>query len=262
MKVYLFLVFSLLFVFCNPKSNKEKQITKDFKNTIVLTKISDIPVPDGFVRINIDSNSFHFFLRDFPLANDNTVYYFNGQEKYNQNNQYAVLDIDIGTRDLQQCADAVMRLRAEYLFSTKQYSKIHFNFLNDGKPRYYSSYAVNDYCYKTFRKYMDYIFSYANTSSLLNEMKNIEIGEMQIGDVFIQKGKPYGHAIIVVDMAENKKTGEKLFLLAQSFMPAQSIHILKNFNNSNLSPWYSLEFGQELYTPEWTFSKDDLRRFF
>ena len=45
---------------------------------------------------------------------------------------------------------------------------------------------------------------------------------MQIGDVLIQGGSP-GHAVIVVDMAENPATGEKLYLLAQSYMPAQDI---------------------------------------
>ncbi|MEA3450960.1 MAG: DUF4846 domain-containing protein, partial [Bacteroidota bacterium] len=74
-------------------------------------------------------------------------------------------------------------------------------------------------------------------------------------------GRPYGHSVMVVDMAENIKTGEKIFLIVQSFMPAQSIHILKNFNNSSLNPWYSLNFGEKLYTPEWTFTKDDLLRF-
>ena len=85
--------------------------------------------------------------------------------------------------------------------------------------------------------------------------------DIQIGDVFIQKGNPYGHAIIVIDMAKNKKKGNKIFMLAQSYMPAQEIHILKNLNNSDLSPWYDTDFVDELLTPEWTFRKEDLKRF-
>ena len=83
---------------------------------------------------------------------------------------------------------------------------------------------------------------------------------MRIGDVFIQGGFP-GHAVMVVDMAVNGRTGEKLFLLIQSYMPAQEIHVLKNPSDSADGPWYELDFGETLRTPEWTFSKDDLKRF-
>jgi hypothetical protein len=87
--------------------------------------------------------------------------------------------------------------------------------------------------------------------------------EMQIGDVFL-KGATPGHCAIVVDMTENQATGEKLFMLAQSYMPAQDIHILKNPQNKGWSPWYSLNFGnlgEKLETPEWEFTANQLVRF-
>ena len=83
---------------------------------------------------------------------------------------------------------------------------------------------------------------------------------MQIGDVFIRAGSPYGHAVIVVDMAENDTTGEKVYMLAQSYMPAQDIQILVNREEREISPWYRLGEGP-VETPEWTFSPADLRRF-
>ena len=83
---------------------------------------------------------------------------------------------------------------------------------------------------------------------------------MKIGDVFIKGGSP-GHCVIVVDMAENRNTGQKVFLLAQSYMPAQDIQILTNQQNDEFSPWYSNDFGDTLETPQWTFSKDELKRF-
>ncbi len=82
---------------------------------------------------------------------------------------------------------------------------------------------------------------------------------MQIGDVFIYGGTP-GHAVIIVDMCENAK-GEKFFMIAQSYMPAQEIHILKNKNDPKLSPWYPVNFGDALETPEWDFRKEELKRF-
>ena len=64
------------------------------------------------------------YLEEFPVKENGTkVMLYNGKEKNRQDVHAAVLDINIGNKDLQQCADAVMRLRAEYLYKTKQYDK-------------------------------------------------------------------------------------------------------------------------------------------
>ena len=104
------------------------------------------------------------------------------------------------------------------------------------------------------------IFNYAGTASLTKELKSKKIKEIEAGDVFIWGGFP-GHAIIVVDVAEHTESGKKIFMVAQSYMPAQSIHILRNFNNHNLSPWYTEDFGPQLETPEWTFERNSLKTF-
>jgi hypothetical protein len=172
----------------------------------------------------------------------------------------------------------VIRLRAEYLYSIGEYDAIHFKFtsghnaefrkwikgyrpiVNGNNVRWEKS-AKRNSSYASFRKYLNTIFMYAGSYSLSRELRRVQnINEMKIGDVFIEGGFP-GHAVIVADMAVNRETGKKLFLLVQSYMPAQDIHILKNSVDSELSPWYDLEFGETLYTPEWTFSNTDLRRF-
>ena len=105
-----------------------------------------------------------------------------------------------------------------------------------------------------------------STNHLLSKykilMSKVPYTSLQAGDVFIKGGSP-GHAVIVVDVAIHPKTKKKVFLLAQSYMPAQQIHILVNPANRNLSPWYELtdtDSGR-LYTPEWTFEKKELKRF-
>lgn len=234
-------------------------------------------LPQGYERIITEEGSFGSFLRNQPLKPNGTVVkYYNGEIK-NKNVHDAVLDIDVGNKDLQQCADAVMRLRAEYLFGKGLFEKIHFNFVSGFKADYptwmqgnrilvegnkvswvkKASYS-NDY--KSFRQYMDMVFAYANTESLVKEMKNVPVEDMKIGDVFL-KGSLPGHCVIVVDMAENKSSGDKIFIIAQSYMPAQDIHILKNLQNPELSPWYSTNFGDKLKTPEWEFSRNQLMRF-
>ena len=115
--------------------------------------------------------------------------------------------------------------------------------------------------HQTLHRYLDIIFTYAGSYSLARELNTVpDPVLMQIGDVFIEGGFP-GHAAIIVDMARAETTGKTIFLLAQSYMPAQNIHILKNLNNYHLSPWYEVDFANTLHTPEWTFQRTHLRRF-
>lgn len=212
----------------------KKQINPSLQLTekTIATRFS---VPPSYQRIEVTENSYAAYLRNLPLKPvGSEVSYYNGTKKRNNNVYIGVVDMDIDAQDLQQCADAVMRLRGEYLYHQKNYSDIHFNFLSDGKPRYYKDYVKGDYSYTKFRKYMKYVFSYANTASLRAELQKAD--QPQIGDVLIQKGNPYGHAVIIVDMAIHEKTGQLLYMLAQSYMPAQETQILINPSNKNISP--------------------------
>ena len=85
--------------------------------------------PPGYRRGALPDGSFGKYLRGLPLKpHGSPVLYYNGDEKPNNNIYSGVVAMDIGKHDLQQCADAIMRLRAEYLYSSKQTDKIHFNF--------------------------------------------------------------------------------------------------------------------------------------
>lgn len=234
----------------------------------------DIPLPAQFKRIKAKPGSFADWLRHIELKKDNTVYLYNGAKKQNQQAQFAVLDISIGKRDLQQCADAVMRLYAEWRYSRKQYEKIVFT-ATDGSPMDYASWrkgyrfvlkrdrlqkvkatGVSD-SRAAFDDYLQTVFTFAGTLSLSRQMIPVpNLAEIRAGDVFLKGGSP-GHAVIVMDLAVNP-AGEKRFLLAQSYMPAQSIHILKNPKAK--TPWYSNQFPNELVTPEWVFASNSLYR--
>jgi hypothetical protein len=234
--------------------------------------------PEGYVREKYDENSFEYYLRNLPLKPDGSkVHYYDGKVMTSDYVYVAVVDMEIGKTDLEQCADAVIRMRAEYLFKQKQYDNIHFNLTNgfradyskwaegyrikvNGNKTTWVKIANKDDSYKSFRQYLDIVFTYAGTLSLSKELKSTDYHQLKAGDVFIQGGSP-GHAEIVVDVAVNPKTKKKIFILAQSFMPAQDIQILANTDHIEYSPWYEIDFNSTLNTPEWSFKWNQLKRF-
>jgi len=272
MRLSLFIVCILALASCKGQTTSGSLV-----NTNGNTIETRFKLPAGYVREDDKNSSFDNFLRATKLKpSGSIVYTYSGDVKQPDNVYEAVLDIDVGSKDLQQCADAVMRLRAEYLYSEKKHDQIHFNFTN-GKKAEFTKYAegyrfnlknnswvktaAKDNSYKSFRSYMDLVFNYSGSLSLSRELKTVtDLKDIKPGDVFIKGGSP-GHAVIVVDVAKNPNTKDIIFMVAQSYMPAQNIHVLKNFNNAANSPWYSINFGEYLKTPEWTFDKGQLMRF-
>ena len=241
--------------------------------------IKDIPVPNNYKRVKYQANTFQDWLQHLPLKqNEHQLKLYNGSLKTNQNAHYKIINIDVGTRDLQQCADAIIRLYSEYLYSQNRFSKIAFNFTSGDRSefskwikgyrpivkgnhvKWKKSDTVNQ-SYNVFRNYLNNIFMYSGSYSLSNELKSVnKLNDIKIGDIFIQGGFP-GHAVIVVDVAIHTQSQKKKILLAQSYMPAQEIHVLKNLYNKNNSPWYELGASNKLNTPEWTFNWGDLKQF-
>lgn len=288
MKALHFVLISLTLVSCVHATDTTNQsVTNDTIEVVsepiaFPTHVGEIQVPQNYERVFVeDTTSFAYYLRHLSLKPEGTpVYSYNGEIMWTSDHAYAVIDsIDTGKDNLQQCADAIIRLRAEWLYKHKRYDEITFHFTNGWLCDYKhwaegNRVAVNgnrtswyhavsrDYSYPTFRKYLDMVFNYAGTLSLSRELKPVELQEMQIGDVFILGGSP-GHAIIIVDVAENPDTHDKAFVVAESYMPAQDIHILKNSNGNDL-PWFFVNDFLEMQGcsfPTYWYSTDCLKRF-
>jgi len=225
-------------------------------------------VPEGYHRISVPPGSFAAYLQSLPLKPPGTqTKTYKGDVARTDVYTAAVVDMSVGNQDLQQCADAVMRLRGEYLYQQKNYKAISFNFVSGFKcdyVHYAEGYrfrndrwvlkAKKDYSYATFMRYMELVFSYASTISLEKETKAVSNpNELKAGDIFIHGGSP-GHCFIVMDVAENSQH-QKQFLLAQSFMPAQNIQVLQ-YN----SPWFSMEKRSDILYGE-LINKSYLRKF-
>jgi hypothetical protein len=222
--------------------------------------------PDGFTRVSLRASSFGQWLRHLPLAAPGTpVRSYTGARHLpaDHPNIAAVTTLDVGSRDLQQCADAIMRLHAEWLWQGGQADQASYpsgagpipwkRYVSGGYPapsgntfvwKRRSSPRKNDHA--TYRKYADAVASWANTVALAQQTKVVQRADLRPGDFFVLAGNP-GHSVLVLDVAENAD-GERIALLGQSFMPAQSFQILRP---SPDGVWFSLEEDDGVKTPFW-----------
>ncbi len=241
-----------------------------------MTLETRIKTPEGYVRKEAKKDSLSAFLRGYALKEDGSpVFLYNGKEKKNQTAHQAVFALPIEEEDLQQCADSIMRVYAEYFRETGQEEKIGFHFVSGFYAEYskwregyrikvsgndvsWEKSAGYDDSYESFQKYLRVVFSYAGTLSMEAESEEIPLSDIACGDVFLKGGSP-GHVVLVADVCENEE-GQKAFLLAQGYMPAQEFHLLKNPLNDG-DPWYyEQEVKYPFATPEYRFPEGSLKR--
>ena len=288
MKKLLFIVIIILgfsiFLFFSEKGRSLKNIAISYIKEPSLinakgnTVSSRILLPEDFSRTVYPERSFQEYLRHYRLLpSGSEVINYDNEPYIYQKGHVGILDISVPENGLQQCADALIRIRAEYLWDTGQKDKIGFNFtsgdhcswsmyskgyrpnVNGNKVNFHKT-ASEDPSKNNFYKYLNLIFMYSGTQSLYDELDRVTtVSELQIGDLLIYPGSP-GHVIIIIDEMINS-SGDKLFIFAQGNTPAQSIHIIKNPNNLKMSPWYKIELGKNLEIPTYYFNDVKFVRF-
>jgi hypothetical protein len=223
--------------------------------------------------IKFDGNSWPYFLQHLPVK-DGPILDYTGKPVPYQQKHTVIVQYDVGNKDLQQCADALMRLRAEYLFQQKRYSEIGFHFVSGqyyswddycngmrplpkgSKVQFITATALSDKTHETLRKYLDIVYNYASTISLAKELK--KVNGFSVGTVIIHPGSP-GHCCIIVDEATDE-SGEKVFKIVEGYSPAQTIYVLRNIWENGVSPWYRLGKG-EIITASFEFKDYNLGTF-
>ncbi|MFO0660217.1 MAG: DUF4846 domain-containing protein [Polyangiaceae bacterium] len=244
----------------------------------VVGSLSDrFATPRGFRRVALTDGSFGAWLRTLPLASSEApVLTFKGKVLHpaTHENIAAVVAIDIGHADLQQCADSVIRLHAEWRWSrgdrSMSYRAAAGTMMSleswwrgarpvaDGaKLRWEPTGRPTEPSHSSFRHYLDDVFAWANTGSLSVQAKPVDVRDLTPGDFVVVAGSP-GHAVLVLDMAQDDK-GHRRVLLGQGYMPAQSFQVLRP---NRESPWFEIEPDTDgLTTPFWpTFPWSSLRR--
>lgn len=243
-----------------------------------MTVATRTKLPEGFQRTVYEAGTFPKYIQSYPLKDaEAKVINYDGSLYGYQSGHVGVLDIPVPSNGLQQCADALMRIRAEYLWDQNRQDDIGFNFtsghycswkkyaegyrpkISGSKVTFHQTAGANT-SKENFYKYLNLIYTYAGTQSLYNELPKItDVDDVEVGDMLIYPGSP-GHVIMVVDKAIHEN-GKKLFIFAQGNTPAQSVHMLKNPNDQKMSPWYEIELGAYLEIPTYYFSEVKFMRF-
>ena len=230
--------------------------TYAIENPDGMTLAERFNTPEGYTRVPYEESSFAEYLRNYPLKPyGSPVLFYDGRQKSDTASHAAVFAQPMVADDLQQCADAIMRMYADYLYASGQKERISFR-LTNGDAVSFLSYT-SDTSYEGFEKYFRYICAYAGTLSMESEVSPVALPEMRIGDVFLTGGSP-GHACMVVDLCE--KDGKKAFLLGESFMPAQEFHVIRNPQHMQ-DPWYyEEELTYPFRTVSYSFPEGSLKR--
>nr|CAI78806.1 hypothetical protein [uncultured Latescibacterota bacterium] len=242
------------------------------------TLAARFPVPEGYRRVPVEKGSFADWLRNLPMKpSGSPVRSYAGDVvlETGDPNLAGVVDLDLLGSDLQQCADAIIRLRAEYLWSKGEQNGIVFHFTNgdpsswtgwaqgrrplvDGNSVRWIKTASPDNSRASFVHYLTTLFHYAGTLSLPYDSTEVPIDRILPGDFFVDGGRP-GHAVLVLDVATSAE-GRRRLLIGQSFMPAQDFHVLRA---RTAGGWFDADPARPgLDTPGWkTFPWSSLRRF-
>nr|WP_025742917.1 DUF4846 domain-containing protein [Aquimarina pacifica] len=291
MKKYILILLGLLLVvLCVQQTTKGKIVANHVKGAIVnavvtpnyINKGGDsistrVIVPEGYTRVNYDSGSFQSYLRHYRVKPyGSQIINYDDTEYFAQNWHDAILEVPVPSNGLQQCADALMRIRSEYLWDKNRKDEIGFNFtsghycswamyakgfrpkIKGNKVSFHKTASPNN-SKSNFYKYLNLIYMYAGTLSMYTELPKIKIEKITIGDMLVKPGSP-GHIEIVVDEIVNEN-GDKLFLLAQGNTPAQSVCLLKNHEEIGISPWYRFNKNDPVYTPSYYFDEALFIRF-
>ncbi|WP_369997434.1 DUF4846 domain-containing protein [Winogradskyella sp.] len=251
--------------------------TPSLINKDSLTINSRVNTPNGYNRVTYPKGSFENYLRNYKLKPfGSKIINYDDSEYFWQGGHIGVLEVPVPKNGLQQCADALIRIRSEYLWDNDRKDEIGFNFtsghycswqkyaegyrpkISGNKVSFHKTASV-DHSKNNFYKYLNLIYMYSGTLSLFNELESVKAKDLKIGDMLIKGGSP-GHIVILCDEVVNDK-GEKLFLLFQGNTPAQSVHLVKNLENSSISPWYQLEDDAVVPVSNYTFSNAKFVRF-
>lgn len=251
------------------------------RNPVYESTCMRFPTPSGARRIHADDGSYAHWLRHLPLLPSGTpVRRYDGVElTWATSITAAVVDLDVGKEDLQQCMDTLIRLRAEYHWSQGRFNAIRFPYAGGiffsfdewcrglrprknatGKQELAPTASPSD-GRKSFQKYLRFLFAMTGTVHYPTAPR-VSFNQLQPGDFFLEPSpspQQLGHALVILDIARDP-SGRTWALIGQGFTPAQDFHILRA---SASSVWFELIPEKPMEFPSWAtpFTWNQVHRF-
>jgi len=240
--------------------------SSNYVNPSGMTVGTRFELPKGYKRVPASGTSYASFLRTLLMFPDGAAY-----ENDPPEGRYAgILNMNV-LDTIRQDVHLGLRLRAEYLFKRPLYDRIAFTVITEKIPyvafvrglqltimgkSYWTKQPADIHRFSTFIRYLSFIFRHSDVTTLLSDMQLVSVEDIMPGDMFVQTIRP-GYAVIVLDVARNPATGNRIFLLAKNYKPNAFILVQRNG-----SPWYSIDPEEDkLVTPEFIFYRTNLRRF-
>lgn len=224
--------------------------------------ISAIRCPDEYSRIRLDESSLSDYVRKLPLKPvGSDVLTHEGRIIHPADEITAVINWKKPSR-VQQCADVAIRLHAEFLRSKGKIGSIKYKTL-DGTLISYKKWLSGSYSLDSsgsikytpsvskksdngieFENYLQFVMTYANSSSLARDLPVVNEKDLLPGDIYIQpdvSGRGgIGHVSIVLDICENSQI-QRLYLFGYGFIPAQDFHLPRPGSRQGIGSWFTLE---------------------
>jgi hypothetical protein len=172
------------------------------------TVLEAYPPPPGATRVVADAFGAH--VRALPLLPAGSpVLTFDGRAVEMQASR--VIDLPLPAVDLQQCADSILRVRAEWERAEGRSPAYHYT---DGTLFRWADWRGS------WESWLLQLYRYAGTMSLPRDTRADTVPSP--GDIVVKPGSP-GHAVLLLDVATD--TRDTWVLVGQGYMPAMRFHV-------------------------------------
>jgi hypothetical protein len=224
-----------------------------------------LPAPWGFIRVAAAPGSFGDWLRYLPVRPPGSPVLDHERKVVRPGDApglAAVVELQPSSPHLLDAANIIVRLRAEYLWSSARLDQIEFRFTS-GAPFAWTDWRdglrpivsgrdirwvrtdTRDDSRGAFAGYLETLFRYGSIASLQADTIPVTDQTVQPGDVFVVPGRP-GRAACVLDVATGPD-GDVSALLGCGGTPVRTFHVVAA---SPASPWFEMRAGSTLILPD------------